>query len=240
MRELRRMDKPVKRVMIARRRQHRPAPRAARSRTDYAVKRDRVQQGGAASCSRPRLGKALVLDGDVTDEELLEEENIDEMDLFVAVTNDDENNIMSSLLAKRMGARSVIALINRRSYVDLAAGRADRHRHLAGAGDDRHAARARAPRRRGRGAQPAARRRRGARGGRARRPRVAASVTGRRVGEIELPPGATIGAVVRGDAGDHGAPRHRHRAEDHVIVFVADKKILPQVEKLFQVGVRFL
>ena len=66
-----------------------------------------------------RLGKALVLNGDATDEELLEDENIAEMDLFVAVTNDDENNIMSSLLAKRMGARRVVALINRRSYVDL-------------------------------------------------------------------------------------------------------------------------
>src|SRR5437899_6726981 len=41
------------------------------------------------------------------------------MDLFVAVTNDDENNIMACLLAKRMGARRLVALINRRSYVDL-------------------------------------------------------------------------------------------------------------------------
>ena len=61
----------------------------------------------------------LVLNGDTTDEELLEDENIAEMDLFVAVTNDDENNIMSSLLAKRMGAGRVVALINRRAYVDL-------------------------------------------------------------------------------------------------------------------------
>ena len=44
------------------------------------------------------------------------------MDLFLALTNDDENNIMSALLAKRLGARRVIALINRRSYVDLLQG----------------------------------------------------------------------------------------------------------------------
>jgi trk system potassium uptake protein TrkA len=44
--------------------------------------------------------------GDATDEKLLEDENIDQMDLFLALTNDDENNIMAALLAKRMGARA--------------------------------------------------------------------------------------------------------------------------------------
>src|SRR5207344_2697433 len=90
LRELRRMDKPVKRVMI----------------------------GGGGNIGR-RLERTLVLAGDVTDEELLRSENIGEMDVYCAVTNDDENNIMSSLLAKRLGARKVIALINRGSYVNL-------------------------------------------------------------------------------------------------------------------------
>ena len=63
----------------------------------------------------------------------------------------------------------------------------------------------------------------------------------RRIDEIELPPGTTIGAVVRGERGAHGAPRHADpRPSDHVIVFVIDKKTLPRVEKLFQVGARFL
>ena len=80
--------------------------------------------------SRPSASAATSIPGvfaagDVTDEELLETENVGEMDLYCAVTNDDENNIMSSLLAKRMGARRVVALINRRAYADLLeAGRA--------------------------------------------------------------------------------------------------------------------
>jgi trk system potassium uptake protein TrkA len=61
----------------------------------------------------------LVLRGDATDEDLLASENIEDVDLFLALTQDDENNIMSSLLAKRMGAKRVLALINRRSYADL-------------------------------------------------------------------------------------------------------------------------
>src|SRR5690606_28700067 len=54
-----------------------------------------------------------------TDEDLLGGEAIEEVDLFLALTNDDEDNIMACLLAKRMGARRVLALINRRSYADL-------------------------------------------------------------------------------------------------------------------------
>ncbi|MGL4668001.1 MAG: Trk system potassium transporter TrkA, partial [Saezia sp.] len=61
----------------------------------------------------------LVLHGNVTDEELLESENVSKLDLFISVTHDDESNIMSALLAKRLGARRVIALINRRSYAEL-------------------------------------------------------------------------------------------------------------------------
>jgi trk system potassium uptake protein TrkA len=51
----------------------------------------------------------LVLQGDATDEDLLGDENVQEMDLFAALTNDDEDNIMACLLAKRMGARRVLA-----------------------------------------------------------------------------------------------------------------------------------
>ncbi|CAK7054896.1 Trk system potassium transporter TrkA [Saezia sanguinis] len=61
----------------------------------------------------------LVLQGNATDEDLLESENVANIDLFLSVTHDDEDNIMSALLAKRMGARRVLALINRRSYAEL-------------------------------------------------------------------------------------------------------------------------
>jgi Trk K+ transport system NAD-binding subunit len=64
----------------------------------------------------------LVLQGDSTDEDLLGDENVQDMDLFLALTSDDEDNIMACLLAKRMGARRVLALINRRAYADLVQG----------------------------------------------------------------------------------------------------------------------
>ena len=66
-----------------------------------------------------QLNKAIVLVGDAADEELLLEENIEDTDVFCAVTNDDEANILSSMLAKRLGARKVMALINRPAYVNL-------------------------------------------------------------------------------------------------------------------------
>ena len=68
------------------------------------------------------LDNTLVLLGDATDEELLEQENIAEMDLFLAVTNDDEDNIMSGSLAKRLGSKRVVALINRRAYAEMIEG----------------------------------------------------------------------------------------------------------------------
>jgi trk system potassium uptake protein TrkA len=65
------------------------------------------------------LDKTMVLKGDFTSHELLEEENIREMDAFVAVTPDEEKNILIALLAKRMGARRVVVSINRSAYLPL-------------------------------------------------------------------------------------------------------------------------
>jgi trk system potassium uptake protein TrkA len=70
--------------------------------------------------------------------------------------------------------------------------------------------------------------------------RESCRLTGRRIEEIELPPGSLIGAVVRGDEVLMAHHDTRIESGDHVIVFVADKKTLPLVEKLFQVGARFL
>src|SRR6185312_13055439 len=65
------------------------------------------------------LARAVVLHGDSADEELLLEENIDSTDVFVAVTNAEEANILSAMLAKRLGARKVMALINKPAYAEL-------------------------------------------------------------------------------------------------------------------------
>ena len=66
-----------------------------------------------------RLNKTITLKGDATDRDFLRQNNIDKCDLFCAVTNDDEVNVMSSLLAKRMGVRHTIALVAKVPYVEL-------------------------------------------------------------------------------------------------------------------------
>ena len=65
------------------------------------------------------LTSTIVLEGDVSDKKLLVNENIESMDVFCAVTNDDEANIMSCMQAKRLGVRHVIALVQQAAYVDL-------------------------------------------------------------------------------------------------------------------------
>ena len=68
----------------------------------------------AQKCSR-----ALVLRGDATYQDLLLEENVQEMDAFIAVTDDEETNVMISLLAKKMGVRRVMTLVNKVAYSPL-------------------------------------------------------------------------------------------------------------------------
>lgn len=65
------------------------------------------------------LENALVLNGDGTDVSLLKEENIEDMDVVVAVTDSDEKNLLCSLLAKQLGAKKVIARADRSDYVPL-------------------------------------------------------------------------------------------------------------------------
>jgi trk system potassium uptake protein len=250
MRELRRMDKPVRRVMIGG--GGNIGRRLARALDkDYQVKLIEMNKIGAERLAA-ELDKTLVIAGDVTDEQLLESENIDEMDIFCAVTNDDENNIMSSLLAKRMGARKTITLINRTSYFDLVQiGRIDIVISPAQTTIGALLAHVR------RGDCVAVHSlRRGAAEALeliAHGDRKSSKVVGRRVEEIDLPKGATIAALVRRRAA--GAPRDVRKGvdevviahhdtviqpDDHVIVFVVNKRIVPKVEKLFQVGVGFL
>ena len=139
-----------------------------------------------------------MLNGDAADEELLIEENIDSCDVFAALTNSEEANILSAMLAKRLGAQQGDGA-DQQALLRRAHGkRQHRHRHLAADHHHRLAARARAPRRRGARALAAPRRGRGARGRRARQ-RRSSRVVGKRVDEIPLPEGASIGAIVRGD-----------------------------------------
>ncbi|MFA9459267.1 Trk system potassium transporter TrkA [Thiohalorhabdus methylotrophus] len=184
------------------------------------------------------LKNTLVLHGDGADEELLREENIGDMNVFVAVTNDDEANILSSMLAKRMGVQRAVTLINRGAYVDLVQ---QTGIDVAVSPHQATIGRILAHVRRGDVAMVHSLRR-----GAAEALEVLAHgdastsrVIGKRLDEIRLPKGVTIGAIVRGD---QVLIAHRHvviEPEDHVILFLVDKRKIVQVEKLFQVGLGF-
>jgi trk system potassium uptake protein len=249
MREMRRMDKPTKRVLIGGGGNiGRRLAKAIEHR--YEVKLIEFNKVSAERLAA-ELEKTLVLVGDVTDEQLLAEENVAEMDVYCALTNDDENNIMSSLLAKRMGARKVIALINRGSYVNLVqSGQIDIAISPAQATIGTLLARVR----RGDCAAVHSLRRGAAEAlelvahGDAR----SSKVVGRRIEELDLPKGANIGAIVRRKARHDGGKSNYEdqvlmahhdlviEPDDHVIVFVVNKRIMSKIEKLFQVNVSFL
>ncbi|MBI3041282.1 MAG: Trk system potassium transporter TrkA [Betaproteobacteria bacterium] len=251
LRELRRMDKPVKRVMIGgggnigRRLAHAIEDR-------YEVKIIEFNKAGADRLAA-ELDRTLVLAGDVTDEELLDAENVADMDVYCAVTNDDETNIMSSLLARRRGARKVVALINRNSYVNLVqSGQIDIAISPAQATIGTLLAHVR----RGDCAVVHALRRGAAEALEliAHGDAKSSKVVGRRIEQLDLPKGATIGAIVRrrdksgapakDDEGDYDVIIAHHdtaiEPDDHVIVFVVNKRMVPTIEKLFQVGVGFV
>ena len=252
--ELRRMDKPVERVMIAG--GGKIGMRLANALDNaqdknYQVKLieydKRVSQSLAA-----QLQHTLVLHGDATDETLLENENISEMDMFCALTNDDENNIMAALLAKSMGAHKVLALINRSAYVDLVhSGNID----IAISPAQVSIGSLLAHVRRGDVAAVHSLRRGAAEALEliAHGDASSSKVVGRPIAKIKLPKGATIGAIVRGLNNERGDNKSNNNtkvliahhdtvieAEDHIIVFVINKKLIRQVEKIFQVGVGFL
>jgi trk system potassium uptake protein TrkA len=118
MSELQRLEKPYKRIMLVGG-GNIGAGLARRLEKDYSVKLIERNQQRASELAE-KLQNTIVFFGDASDQELLAEEHIDQVDLFIAVTNDDEANIMSAMLAKRMGAKKVMVLIQRRAYVDLA------------------------------------------------------------------------------------------------------------------------
>ncbi|MGD8910675.1 MAG: Trk system potassium transporter TrkA [Chromatiales bacterium] len=186
-----------------------------------------------------RLEMAIVLHGDAADENLLLEENIENTDVFCAVTNDDEANILSAMLAKRLGAKRVMSLINRPAYVDLVqSGPID----IAISPQQATIGTLLTRVRRGDVVQVHSLRRGAAEAieAVAHGDRSSSKVVGRAIEEIKLPKGTTIGAVVRGDEVLIAHHDTMIESEDHVILFLVDKRRIRDVEKLFQVGVTFL
>ncbi len=234
--EMRRMDKPAKRVMIVG--GGNIGFRLAHSlERGYQVK---LIEHNKKACERLAgdLAHALVLNGDGTDENLMASEHVAEVDVFCALTNDDENNIMSALLAKRYGARKVIALINRSAYVGLVqGGQID----IALSPAQVTIGSLLAYVRQGDVAVVHSLRRGAAEALElvAHGDRESSKIVGRRIDEINLPKGATIGAIVRGGEVIMGHHDVSIEAGDHVIVFVINKAMVRKVEKLFQVNLGF-
>jgi len=237
MKELRRLDKPVKRIILAG--GGNIGIRLAKTLEDkYQVKLIDHNPQRSQKISE-ELEKTLVLFGDAADEELLLDESIDHTDVFCAVTNDDEANILSAMLAKRLGAKKVMALINRAAYVDLVqSGIID----IAISPQQATIGSLLTHVRRGdvtavhslrRGAAEAIE-------AVAHGDKASSRVVGRAIEDINLPPGTSIGAIVRGDEVIIAHHDTVIQAEDHVILFVVDKERIPDVERLFQVSATFL
>lgn len=185
------------------------------------------------------LHHTIVLNGDAADEDLLLEENIEETDVFCALTNDDEVNIISSMLAKRLGAKKVMALINRAAYVDLVQ---QDIIDIAISPQQATIGSLLAHVRRGdvvvvhslrRGAAEAIE-------AIAHGDENSSKVVGQTIEQIKLPPGTTICTIVRGDKVIMVHHDTVIEAEDHVILMVTDKRHVREVERLFQVGITFL
>jgi trk system potassium uptake protein TrkA len=178
--------------------------------------------------------EALVLHGDAADEELLLEENIDSADVFVAVTNAEEANILSAMLAKRLGARKVLALINRPAYAELVeAGTID----IAISPKEITLGTLLAHVRRGDVVKVHSLRRGAAEAieAIAHGTSLQSEVVGRTVEEIRLPRGSAINAIVRGDRVMMAHHDTLIEEDDHVILFVADRRQIDEVERLFEV-----
>ena len=236
MSELRRLDKPYKRLIIA------GGGNIGLRLAENVEKRYQVKiiDHNPERCAylSEHLSKAIVLNGEASDRDLLLDENIEDTDVFLALTNDDEANIMSSLLAKRLGAKKVMAIINNPAYVDLVQGgeidiAISPQQATIGSllthvrrGDvvNVHSLR--------RGAAEAME-------AIAHGDQASSKVVGRAIADIDLPEGTTIGAIVRNDEVLIAHDNTVVETDDHVILFLVDRKTIPQVERLFQVGFSF-
>jgi trk system potassium uptake protein TrkA len=234
-------DQPVKRLMLAG--GGKVGLRLARILADqYDVKLIEHDKNRCAYLASQLPSSTLILNGDGTDEDLLHEESVGEMDLFLALTSDDEDNIMSAMLAKRMGARRVMALINRRAYADMMQGSTI---DIAISPAQTVIGELLAHLRRGDVAAVHSLRRGAAEAleGIARGDHKTSKLVGRSVEQIKLPLGVSIGTIVRGEGKNSEVLMPHHdtliEADDHIILFIPNKRDVRAVEKLFQVSATF-
>lgn len=233
---LRRLDNPYKRILIAGGGNvGLSVARALELKYDIKVieqNRDRAEYIAS------ELQSSTVLHGDAVDRELLHNEGIENVDVFCALMQDDENNIMSCMLAKKLGVRTVMALVQRTAYVELVESSVvdiaiSPQQATIGyilryirRGDIENVYSLR------RGAAEALEIV-------AHGDEGSSRVIGRTVKELRLPAGVTVGAIVRGEEVIIAYREIKIQPEDKVILFLADKKRVKEVEQLFQVSLGF-
>lgn len=181
------------------------------------------------------LKNTLVLHADEADIDMLSNEDIDKVDLFISATHSDEKNIIASLLAKPMGANRVITLIHKGFYADLledskidivislpdaTIGSVLSHVRR-GDVDQVHSLRL--------GASEVLKIV-------VHGDRNTSAMVGRRIEEINWSMGAALGAIVREDTVLMGYHDEIIQSGDHLLIFVQDKKIIPRFERLVQVS----
>ena len=230
MAEMRKEEKPVHRVVIAGGGHigFSLAKQLEKSNQVKVIERDPRRARKIAE----QLESAIVLEGDAADEELLIEENIDSCDIFCALTNSEEANILSAMLAKRLGASKVMALINKPSYAELMqSGSID----IAISPQTITIGSLLAHVRRGDVVRVHSLRRGAAEAletiihGDERSSRV----VGKRIEELLLPEGTSIGCIVRGDEVIMAHHDTVVEADDHVVMFITDRRHVDRVERLF-------
>jgi len=186
-------------------------------------------------CSKlsKELEKTIVLHGSATDEDLLKSESIENIDIFCALTDDDETNLMSSLLAKKMGAKKTMIILNNPSYLGLVPGFIDiyiapyRLTVSSVLQDLRDSDVAQdVLLKMDTGAEAIE--------GVVHANEYTSELFGKSLKEIPLPEGASIGAVVR--HGELLMPESDVELciNDHLIIFLANKDMVSEVEVFFK------
>jgi len=234
--ELRDVDKPYHRIMIVGG-GNIGATLAGRLEKRHQVK---VIERSYERCRTlsDLLENSIVLHGSGNEPMLLRQENIENTDVFCALTDNDESNIMMSMLAKRLGAKKVITLITNSAYVDLIGEEID----IAISPQQITISSLLAHVRRGDISAVHSLRRGAAEAieltahGDAR----SSKVVGQRLDALKLPSSVTVGAILRGDDVLMAHGNVVVEANDHVILFLTDRTQISAVEKLFAVGFGFI
>ena len=197
------------------------------------VEKDEVRARRASE----RLKKTIVLHGDAADEALLHQESIDATQMFCALTNEDEANILAAMLAKRLGATRVMSLINKTMYIELVESMLD----IAISPRLSTVSELLSHVRRGDVVAAHTLRRGAAEAIEAivHGDSKTSKLVGRTVKQLKLPQGAALGALMRNEQLIEIEDDVTIEDGDHVIIFMVDKARIHDVERLFEVSATF-